>query len=280
MEIKGLTEAEARASREQHGSNALTEQASETFWEKFKGNFDDPIIKILCVALIIDVIFVLMGQTEWYEAVGIAIAVILATFVSTYSEYQNETAFRKLQEEASMIRCKVYRDSKLQEIPIDDIVVGDYVLVQTGDKVPADGILVDGTIRVDQSVLNGEAKEAEKTPTAADDRASAESRDFLDAHKIFRGSVVCDGNAIMVVKTVGDQTVYGGIASELQGGEDRDTPLKIKLSKLAGDISKFGYIGGVAIALAYMFDRIVIANGFDGAAIAAYCGKENPDQEG
>lgn len=272
MEIKGLTEAEARASREQHGSNALTEQASETFWEKFKGNFDDPIIKILCVALIIDVIFVLMGQTEWYEAVGIAIAVILATFVSTYSEYQNETAFRKLQEEASMIRCKVYRDSKLQEIPIDDIVVGDYVLVQTGDKVPADGILVDGTIRVDQSVLNGEAKEAEKTPTAADDRASAESRDFLDAHKIFRGSVVCDGNAIMVVKTVGDQTVYGGIASELQGGEDRDTPLKIKLSKLAGDISKFGYIGGVAIALAYMFDRIVIANGFDGAAIAAYCG--------
>ena len=271
MEIKGLTEAEVRAAREQYGSNALTEQASETFWEKFKGNFDDPIIKILCVALIIDVIFVLMGQTEWYEAVGIAIAVLLATFVSTYSEYQNETAFRKLQEEASMIRCKVYRESKLVEIPIDDIVVGDYVLVQTGDKVPADGILVGGTIRVDQSVLNGEAKEAEKTPTSPEDEASATSRDFLDAHKIFRGSVVCDGNAIMVVKTVGDQTVYGGIASELQGSEDRETPLKLKLSKLAGDISKFGYVGGVAIALAYMFDRVVIANGFDSAAIAAHC---------
>ena len=99
MEIQGLTGPEARDARERFGSNALTEQVTETFWGKFRRNFSDPIIRILCVALLIDVLFVLLGQTEWYEAVGIALAVLLATFVSTYSEYRNETAFRKLQEE-------------------------------------------------------------------------------------------------------------------------------------------------------------------------------------
>ena len=270
-EFRGLSAEEVARSIQEHGTNALTEQASETFFEKLKGNFDDPIIKILCVALIIDVIFVAMGQTEWYEAVGIAVAVLLATLVSTYSEYQNETAFRKLQEEASLIRCKVYRDGKLKEIPISDIVVGDFVLVQAGDKIPADGIVVQGSIRVDQSVLNGETKEAEKVPTTPDDAASAQSHDFLDSHKLFRGSVVCDGNAVFLVKTVGDATLYGGIASELQGGEERDTPLKLKLGKLAGDISKFGYIGGIAIAAAFMFQRIVLHNHFDSALIASYC---------
>ena len=212
--IQGLSTAEVTASRSKNGTNALTEQTSETFFEKFKGNFDDPIIKILCIALLIDVVFVFMGQTEWYEAVGIAVAVLLATLVSTYSEYQNETAFRKLQDEASMIHCKVYRDGKLQEISINDIVVGDYVFVQAGDKVPADGILVSGDLRVDQSVLNGESKEAEKVSTAPSDEASSASLDFLNQHKIFRGSVVCDGNAVMLVSTVGDKTVYGGIAKE------------------------------------------------------------------
>ncbi len=271
MQIKGLTDAEVTASRQQHGSNSITEQSSETFWEKLIGNFEDPIIKILCFALVLNVAFALMGKAEWYESVGIALAVVLATFVSTYSEYQNENAFKKLQEEASLIKCKVYRNESLTEISIDDIVVGDYVLLQLGDKVPADGIIVDGTVQVDQSVLNGEAKEATKTPTDANDTASAESKDFLNAHKVFRGSVIVDGSATFCVTTVGDKTVYGGIAGELQTDEDRDTPLKLKLSDLADQISKFGYIGGIAIAVAFMFQRIVIHNNFDGALIAEYC---------
>ena len=104
MKIQGLSDEAVRAAREQYGTNALTEQAGEGFWEKLKGNFDDPIIKILCIALGINVIFAFMGQVEWYESVGIALAAILATSVATYSEYQNENAFRKLQEEASLIK--------------------------------------------------------------------------------------------------------------------------------------------------------------------------------
>ncbi|MBQ9488118.1 MAG: HAD-IC family P-type ATPase, partial [Selenomonadaceae bacterium] len=273
MKITGLTDAQVKENVAKYGDNSITEQAREGFWDKLKNNFDDPIIKILIFALILNVIFAFMGKSEWYESVGIALAVLLATFVSTYSEYNNESAFRKLQGEASMIKCKVYRNGAVVEIPINDITMGDCVLLQTGDKIPADGVIIDGSITVDQSILNGEAKEEEKNPApdSAADEEAAGSTDFLNPHKVFRAAVVAGGSAVMRTVTLGDNTVYGKIAKELQVDEDRDTPLKVKLGDLAGQISKFGYIGGIAIAIAFMFQRIVIHNGWDGAAIAAYC---------
>lgn len=271
MKNFGLTDAQVQASKEKYGDNCLTEHETESFWSKLLGNFGDPMIKILCVALIINIIFAFLGQTEWYESLGIAVAVILATFVSTFSEYRNENAFQKLQEEASRIYCKVYRNGDIAEIPINDIVVDDCILLQLGDKIPADGIIVDGNIKVDQSVLNGESKEANKSVMPDDYIDQNSSMDFLNNYKVFRGSVVCGGNAIMQVSTVGDKSVYGQIASELQCEDERDSPLKVKLSNLANGISKFGYIGGVAIAIAFLFQRIVIHNGFDMVQIAAYC---------
>ena len=273
MKITGLTDAQVQENKARYGDNSITEQAREGFWDKLKGNFDDPIIKILIFALILNVFFAFMGKSEWYESVGIAMAVLLATFVSTFSEYKNESAFQKLQGEASLIKCKVYRNGAVVEIPINDITMGDCVLLQSGDKIPADGVIIDGTINVDQSILNGEAKEEAKTPPPdeATDAESAKSDDLLNPHKVFRGAVVAGGNAVMRTVTLGDKTFYGKIAEELQVDEDRDTPLKLKLGDLAGQISKFGYIGGVAIAVAFMFERIVIQNNFDGALIAAYC---------
>ena len=214
-----------------------------------------------------------MGKAEWYESVGIAMAVLLATLVSTFSEYKNESAFQKLQGEASLIKCKVYRNGVVVEIPINDITMGDCVLLQTGDKIPADGVIIDGSIQVDQSILNGEAKEERKEPApdAATDAEAAESQDFLNRHKVFRAAVVAGGNAVMRTVTLGDNTVYGKIAGELQVDEDRDTPLKLKLGDLANQISKFGYCGGIAIAVAFMFERIFIQHSFDWALISAYC---------
>ncbi|RCX17605.1 calcium-translocating P-type ATPase [Anaerobacterium chartisolvens] len=271
MKKIGLDDSQVEELRQKFGDNTLGESETESFWEKLKGNFGDPMIKILCVALIINVIFAFLGQTEWYESAGIALAVILATFISTFSEYRNENAFQKLQDQASKIKCKVYRNGDVVEIPIDDVVVDDCILLQTGDKIPADGILLDGSIKVDQSVLNGEAKEASKKVMPDDYVEQGTSTDFLNEYKVFRGTVVCSGNATMAVTTVGKKTVYGQIASELQVQEDRDTPLKVKLSGLAGNISKFGYIGGLAIAVAFLFQRIVIHNGFDLARIVEYC---------
>ena len=271
MKTFGLTDAQVAASREKYGGNSMTQQKGESFWDKLLGNFGDPMIKILCVALVINVIFAFLGHTEWYEPLGIALAVLLATFVSTYSEYSNENAFQKLQEEASAIRCKVYRNGQIAEIPIDDIVVGDCVLLQSGDKVPADGLIVDGELKVDQSTLNGESEEAPKTAAPESYTDEDTSMDFLNIHKVFRGSVVCSGNAVLQVGVVGDNSVYGQIASELQAEDERESPLKVKLGMLAGAISKFGYIGGGAIALAFLFQRVVIHNGFDIVLIMEYC---------
>ncbi|WP_347559901.1 HAD-IC family P-type ATPase [Clostridium sp. AM58-1XD] len=270
MKITGLTDKQVEESKAKYGDNRMTEQQGEGFFSKLKDNFGDPMIKILCVALVINIIFAFLGQTEWYESAGIAIAVILATFVSTYSEYSNENAFQKLQEEASRIYCKVYRNGEISEISINDLVVGDCVLLQTGDKIPADGVLIDGRLKVDQSVLNGESKEATKEVMPADYIDEDSSMDFLNRYKVFRGAVVCSGNAVMEIVTVGDKSVYGQIASELQGEEDRESPLKVKLGKLAESISKFGYIGGVAIAAAFMFQRVVVHNQFDLQLMAAY----------
>lgn len=271
MKIMGLTDEQVEESKKKYGDNRMTEQETESFWSKLLGNFGDPMIKILCVALIINIVFAFLGQTEWYESVGIALAVILATFVSTFSEFRNENAFQKLQEEASRIFCKVYRNGQVTEIPIDSIVVGDCILLQTGDKIPADGVLVEGTIKVDQSVLNGESKEATKKEIPENYVDEDAALDFLNPYKVFRGAVVCSGNSIMRVTTVGDKSVYGQIASELQSEEDRDSPLKVKLGNLAGGISKFGYIGGIAIAVAFLFQSIVIQNNFDMALIMDYC---------
>ena len=264
MKQFGLTDKQAEESRQKYGDNSMTEQASESFWDKLKGNLGDPMIKILIVALLINVVLAVLGGVgiikegapEWYEPLGIFVAIALATLVSTFSEYRNENAFQKLQEEASRIMCKVYRNGEIAEVAINDIVVGDAILLQSGDKVPADGIIIDGDIKADQSVLNGESREAKKLAVPEGWKDTDESLNFDNEHKVFRGSVVCSGNAVMEVTVVGDKSVYGKIASEL-----RETPLKVKLGKLADGISKFGYIGGIAIAVAMLIKTLFMGEG-------------------
>ena len=157
--------------------------------------------------------------------------------------------------------CKVYRNGEIAEVAINDIVVGDAILLQSGDKVPADGIIIDGDIKADQSVLNGESREAKKLAVPEGWKDTDESLNFDNEHKVFRGSVVCSGNAVMEVTVVGDKSVYGKIASELQTDDDRETPLKVKLGKLADGISKFGYIGGIAIAVAMLIKTLFMGEG-------------------
>lgn len=263
----GLTKEQVEQSRKEHGSNALTEKETESFFDKLKGNFDDPIIKILLVALVLNLVFAFLGYAEWYEAFGIAMAVLLATLISTWSEYSNETAFQKLQEDASKIVVKVFRDGHVVEIKIDDIVQGDEIILQTGDKIPADGILLEGTLRVDQASLNGESDEAKKIPLV--EGAEYEDGDTFNQHALFRGAVITSGEAVMRVTKVGDQSFFGQMASELTI-EERESPLKLKLASLADTISKAGYTGGILIFIAFMFNRIFVQNGFNGTEISNY----------
>ena len=277
MKKFGLTDKEVAESKAKYGDNSMTEQAHESFWDKLKGNLGDPMIKILIVALLINVVLSVLGYAgiikegapEWFEPLGIFIAICLATLVSTFSEYRNENAFQKLQEEASRSMVKTYRNGEVVEVPINDIVVGDAILLQSGDKIPADGIIIDGDIKVDQSVLNGESREAKKIAIPDGWKDTDENTNFDNEYKVFRGAIVCSGNATMQVTVVGDKSVYGKIASELQTSDDRDTPLKLKLGKLAKGISKFGYIGGIAIAIAMLAKTILFDTGFNPMAFLA-----------
>ena len=261
MSKYGLSKEQIEESRRKYGDNTLTQPPRETFWSKLLGNFQDPIIRILIVALLVNAFFVYLGHGDWIETIGIFLAIILATFVSTWSEYSNENAFQKLQEEASRIRCKVWRDGEPQEIAIDDVVVGDAIILEAGDKIPADGILLEGTLKLDQAALNGESEEAKKTVAPAEFQWDDGKIDFLDKHKLFRGSVVVEGTAVMQAVKIGDNSVYGQLTQELKDDE-RGSPLKLKLKGLAEQISKFGYAGGVLIAVAVMLHKIYLAGSF------------------
>lgn len=264
MSKYGLSKEQIEESRRKYGDNTLTQPPRETFWSKLLGNFQDPIIRILIVALLVNAFFVYLGHGDWIETIGIFLAIILATFVSTWSEYSNENAFQKLQEEASRIRCKVWRDGEPLEISIDDVVVGEAIILEAGDKIPADGILLEGTLKLDQAALNGESEEAKKTVAPAEFQWDDGKIDFLDEHKLFRGSVVVEGTAVMQAVKIGDNSVYGQLTQELKDDE-RDSPLKLKLKGLAEQISKFGYAGGVLIAVAVILHKIYLAG-----SLAAY----------
>lgn len=258
MKKFGLTSQQVQASLDKHGNNTLSQPPRDTFLDKLLDNFKDPIIRILLFALLVNVVFVFMGHGDWIETCGIFLAILLATLVSTYSEYSNENAFQKLQEEASRIRCKVWRDGEPVEIHIDDIVVGDAVILEAGDKIPADGILLSGDMKLDQATLNGESEEAHKLIAPQDFLWDDNNIDFLDKYRLFRGSVVVEGTGVMEAVKIGDASVYGKLTQELKDDE-RDSPLKLKLKGLAKSISKFGYAGGVFIAIAFMAQKILHA---------------------
>ncbi|MBE6160342.1 MAG: calcium-translocating P-type ATPase, PMCA-type [Lactobacillales bacterium] len=249
----GLNNEEVEKSREKYGNNCLTKSNSTSFIKKFIECLGDPIIKILLIALAIKTIF-LFKNFDWYETIGIVIAILLASFISTISEYGSEKAFIKMQEEAAKIKCRVLRNSKIEEISVDDVVVGDIVLLNSGDKVPADGIIVDGDISVDESSLNGEAKEAYKE--------AIKNNLISEKNKVYRGSVVYSKSAKMLVEKVGNQTIYGGIAKELSE-KSPISPLKLRLTELAKFISKIGYVAAFLISISYLFSVIVIKNNFD-----------------
>ena len=243
--MNGLTENQIKESRKKYGSNILSKKEKESFLKMLLATLGDPIIKILLIALAIKTLF-LFKDFNWYETVGIVIAIFLASFISTISEYGSEKAFEKLEEEASKIKSKVIRNNKIMEIDIDDIVVGDIINIQPGDQIPADGKIIKGSVQVNESNINGEMKEKQKKINS----------------KLYRSTVVYSGLAIMKVTEVGDNTFYGKLAQEIKE-KTRESPLKIRLTKLANQISKIGYLGAILVSISYLFSVIVIENNYD-----------------
>ncbi len=245
----GLSDQEVSESRKTNGANVVTTQKSEGFYAKLLANLKDPIIVILLVALAVTVFLAALGFAPWYEGLGIAIAVVAATLIATWSEYSNENEFQRLLEEASKVKVKVFRNKTISEIFIDDLVVNDLVLLQPGDTVPADGFLLEGDLELNESALTGESETVKKT--ADDDEKSAMSR----------AALVEDGEAVMKVLQIGDKTNYGATLKELTSAETRPSPLQEKLAYLGQQISRFGYIGALMIAFSFMFNHIFLEAG-------------------
>ena len=252
----GLSDNAVSESRKIYGANVVTTQEAEGFFDKLRTNLKDPIIVILIVALAVTVFLAAMGFAPWYEGLGIAFAVVMATLIATWSEYSNENEFQRLLEEASKVKVKVFRNSTMVEILIDDLVVNDLVLLQPGDTVPADGYLLTGEIELNESALTGESETVKKT--GADDEKHSEAE---EKYEMSRAALVVDGEAVMKVLEVGDKTKYGATLKELTSAETRPSPLQEKLATLGRQISRFGYVGALFIAFSFMFNHIFLEGG-------------------
>jgi len=242
--IKGLSDEEVKKSRNICGTNILSPKNKRGFFRLVIESLNDPIIKILLFALAIKIIF-LFNDSNIFETLGIAIAVFLAAFVSSISEYSSEKAFERLNSENSGVKVKVFRNSKKETVDISEVVVGDIVFLEEGDKVPADGKIIDGNIYVDESKLTGETNEKHK------------NKDDL----VYMGSIVTENKCILKIQNVGDKTYYGKIANDIQEIKT-ESPLKLRLKGLATTISKIGYICAFIILISYLFNALVISNDY------------------
>lgn len=271
MKFTGLNDKEVLKSREKEGSNVIPETEPTTFWNEFKETFSDPMIRILLAIVVIMLVMFFLGHAEIYEPIGTIIAVLIVAFVTAKTAVASDTKYRALKDSTKKDTCKVYRNGLISVIEVDDVVVGDKIILQAGDKIPADGILVDGDLRVDNSVLNGEAEECKKFAAAVETAFPEEltGETFVDKYSLFRGAVVFDGEGILDVRKVGLKTMMGKMAEDMQD-EEPDSPLKVKLSKLAKQISVFGYVSAVVIVILYMAYFIINAGGLGGYAATGW----------
>lgn len=262
IEFQGLSDSAVEESRKAHGSNVIPDSEPTTFWQEFKETFGDPMIRILLFIAALMIVMFFFGYAEIYEPAGTIVAVLIVAVVSAKTGVASDTKYRQLKDSAKKDQCKVYRNGMITVIDVDDVVVGDLVLLQSGDKIPADGVLLHGSLRVNNAALNGETEECKKTAADSSFEMATEitGDTFVDDHSLFRSAIIFDGEGVMEVRRVGLDTMMGKMAQEMQE-EEPDSPLKVKLAKLADQISRFGYVGAIVIAVMYLVFYVLHAGG-------------------
>ena len=256
---RGLSSAQAAASRAKHGGNAIAGVRKKSLLRLYLEGFSDPIIRILLGALAANIIFSI-GHVDIYETAGIVVAVMISTVVSAVSEYGSDRAFDSMRSAGDKTPVRAVRDGEVTTVPLSDVVVGDRVLLGAGDMAPADGFIVEGSVTVDQSALNGESKDERKAPSAGGDELTPDN-----GRALLRGSTVTSGSCEMEVKRVGKSTVYGEVAESLTS-ERRKSPMRERLSALAKSVSTLGYAAAALVAVAYLFRAFFIETGMDMSA--------------
>lgn len=258
----GLNNSDIKKRQEKYGFNKLTKKKRISFLKQFFNNLNDPIIRILFGALIINAI-VSFGKINVPETIGIGAAITIATLVSTISEYSSSLAFEKLCSSSESTAYSVRRNGVIQNIAVDEITVGDIILLSSGQKIPADGYIISGEVSCNQSHLTGESVEQKKN--ACNIKyfdPNSFTPDTSDNTKLFSGSIICNGCCEMAIAKIGNETLIGKLAEDLQD-TNRPSPLKKRLSELAKSISYLGYVGAAMIAFAYLFNVFVIDSGMN-----------------
>lgn len=238
----GLTSAEVEASRHANGSNVITPVEDHAAWRLFVDKFRDPIIRILLVAAVVS-LSIGAVHGDFTESIGIICAIILATCVSFWFEWDAERRFRSLNKVNDDVEVKVVREGSIILVPRREVVCGDLVIVETGDVVPADGILVDAVqLKINESTLTGEPQ-TDKTA----DEAELDPEATYPSNCLLRGTTVLDGYGRMVVRAVGDRSEAGRVTEQATVRNDEPTPLDRQLNRLANVVGKVGLIVAVTI---------------------------------
>ena len=234
--LNGLSDKQVQESRETYGWNLLTPPKRPSMWKLYLEKFNDPVIRILLVAAFFSfVISVIEG--EYAETIGIFFAIFLATGIGFYFEYDANKKFDLLNAVGEETPVTVRRNGKVQEIPRKEVVVGDIVILNTGEEVPADGTLLEAIfLQINESTLTGELMVNKTT-----DEASFDEEATYPSNEVMRGTTVTDGHGMMQVNRVGDATEIGKVATQATEQSGEETPLNIQLSKLAKFIEKVGF---------------------------------------
>lgn len=234
--LKGLTDQEVLQSRQKYGANLLTPPKRPSIWKLYLEKFQDPVIKILLVAAVFSLLISVI-ESEYAETIGIFFAIFLATGIGFYFEYDASKKFDLLNAVGEETPVMVIRNGKVHEVPKKDIVVGDIVILNTGDEIPADGTLVEAvSLQVNESSLTGELM-VNKTI----DETHFDKEATYPSNAVMRGTTVTDGHGMMQVEKVGDATEIGKVARQATEQSQEQTPLNLQLTKLANLIGKAGF---------------------------------------
>lgn len=250
----GLTDEQVRKSRSEHGANLLTPPKRPSLWKLYLEKFEDPVVRVLLVAALFSLIISIV-ENEYAETIGIIVAILLATGIGFFFEYDAGRKFDLLNAVNEDTLVKVVRNGRVQEIPRKDIVVGDIVVLETGEEVPADGELLEAiSLQVNESNLTGEPVVAKTiVETDFDDEATYASNCIL------RGTTIVDGHGIMRVEAVGDATEIGKVARQSSEQNIESTPLNIQLTRLANLIGRMGFsVAGLAFLIFFVKDVVMI----------------------
>ena len=234
--FKGLTDQEVLQNRQKYGMNLLTPPKRPSIWKLYLEKFQDPVIKVLLVAAAFSLLISII-ESEYAETIGIFFAIFLATGIGFYFEYDANKKFDLLNAVGEETPVMVIRNGKVHEIPKKDIVVGDVVILNTGDEIPADGILLEAvSLQVNESSLTGELMVNKTT-----DEAHFDEEATYPSNSVMRGTTVTDGHGVMCVERVGDATEIGKVARQATEQSQEQTPLNLQLTKLANLIGKVGF---------------------------------------